>query len=162
MNCVSFSGSGENFSLLQNIQTGYGDHPAANSVLVIGFLKCKAVGFWSWPLSSSLCRGEILGDFYIQYPICLHEECGKTFNFITANHTTVTLNVDPASLLPLQIAVSTTRDTSVSEKLTHWQAYVIDLGRTWQSTDKSKCSCRPSFQRHSRLKYSRILHHADW
>jgi len=33
----SFSGSGEKLSLLQNNQTGYGDHPAAKSLIVVGF-----------------------------------------------------------------------------------------------------------------------------
>jgi len=37
MNFGSFFGSGENFYLLQNTQTGYGDHPAANSAIAIGF-----------------------------------------------------------------------------------------------------------------------------
>jgi len=40
--CGSFSGSGENLSLPQNNQTGQGDHPAANSVIAVGFPREKS------------------------------------------------------------------------------------------------------------------------
>jgi len=46
------------FSLLQNVQTGCGAHPASYSMGMEGsFLRSEAGGTWGWPLTSVSCQG---------------------------------------------------------------------------------------------------------
>jgi hypothetical protein len=61
------------FSVLHVIQKGSGVDPTSYPMGTRGFFpEGKAAGAWSWPLTSSYCRGQENMDLYICYPIHLH------------------------------------------------------------------------------------------
>jgi hypothetical protein len=55
---VRFPAGAGNLSLHYRVQNGSGAHPASYPMGTRGsFPGCKAGGTWSWPLTSTLCRG---------------------------------------------------------------------------------------------------------
>jgi hypothetical protein len=55
---VQILAGAKRFSLLQNVETGLGAHPTSYSMgAANSFIRVKAAGTWSWPLTSIQFRG---------------------------------------------------------------------------------------------------------
>jgi hypothetical protein len=64
---------GKRIFSLHVVQTGSGVHPTSYPKVTGGsFHRGKAVGAWSWPLTSNYCWGQENVDLYIHFPIRLH------------------------------------------------------------------------------------------
>jgi len=58
-----------NFSLLNRVQTNSGAHSASYPMGAGGsFPESKATGAWSWPITSSQCRGQECVELYLHSP----------------------------------------------------------------------------------------------